>query len=78
VSSEAKGKEVTVRVHKAVRGCCRAKLIEFAARDRYQGAGEPGDKIRCGCGQRLVYDYRGWRPVPVLDQAIAEAESTDR
>jgi len=53
--------EVRLSVHKAVPSCCRSALIAFAAHDRYQGAGEPGDQIRCACGNTLVYDYRGWR-----------------
>lgn len=53
--------EVCVRVHKDVPLCCRSQLLKFAAADRYQGGGEPGDQIRCGCGNDLVYDHRGWR-----------------
>lgn len=56
--------EVSVSVHRDVPACCRAALLKFAADDRYQGGGEPGDKIRCGCGNWLVYDHRGWRVKP--------------
>lgn len=53
---------VSFRVHRDVAACCRAALTAFAARDRYQGGGEPGDRIRCGeCGTTLVFDNRGWR-----------------
>ena len=47
-------------VHKDVPGCCRRSLLEFGKLDRYQGGGEPGDQIRCGCGNWLVYNHRGW------------------
>ena len=49
-------KEITVSVHKDVPGCCRRSLLEFGKLDRYQGGGEPGDQIRCGCGNWLVYN----------------------
>lgn len=53
--------DVSVRVHKDVPACCRASLLKFAAVDRYQGAGEPGDRVECPCGQALVYGPPGWR-----------------
>lgn len=52
--------EVSARVHRDAPACCRSSLLSFAARDLYQGAGEPGDRIGCACGNALVYD-RGWR-----------------
>ena len=56
--------EVHFRVHRDVPACCRAALTKFAAIDKYAGGGEPGDKIRCGCGNWLTYDHRGWRLAP--------------
>ncbi len=56
-----KHKPVVLSVHKALPECCRATLIKFAITDPYAGAGETGDQIRCGCGNTLIYDYRGWR-----------------
>lgn len=52
--------DVVVSVHKTMPACCRRHLLEFAKHDRYLGAGEPGDQVRCGCGNVLVYDWRGW------------------
>lgn len=56
--------DVTVRVRKDTPECCRAALVNFAARDRYRGGGEPGDRIRCGCGNWLRYDHKGWAVAP--------------
>ena len=53
--------EVTARVHKDMPLCCRASVRDFATRDRYLGGGEPGDQIRCACGNWLVFNGRGWR-----------------
>lgn len=47
--------EVSALVHKSMPACCKASVLTFAAGDRYQGGGEPGDQIKCGCGNTLVY-----------------------
>ncbi len=52
--------EVHILVHKSVPACCRKTLLKFGAQDRYRGAGEPGDKVKCACGNWLVYEGRGW------------------
>ena len=52
--------EITARVHRTMPACCRASVLKFAANDRYQGGGEPGDQIGCGCGNKLIFNGRGW------------------
>lgn len=51
--------EITARVHRSVPECCRASVLQFAAGDRYRGGGEPGDQIRCGCGNTLIFTHTG-------------------
>lgn len=55
-------KKVTIRVHRDAPACCRSTLHSFAIVDwPYHGDGEPGDTVRCGCGNWLIYSHRGWR-----------------
>jgi len=63
--------EITASVHKTMPACCRSAVLTFAARDRYQGAGEPGDQIGCPCGNSLIYDYRGWRVAEDVARKVA-------
>ncbi len=63
--------EITASVHKTMPACCRSAVLTFAAGDRYQGAGEPGDQISCPCGNALIYDYRGWRVAEDVARKVA-------
>jgi hypothetical protein len=56
-----------VTVRKSTPACCRRSLFDFAKQDRYDGGGEPGDRIRCSeCGNWLVYKPPGWE----VDEAL--------
>lgn len=61
----SKPRKVSALIHKAMPVCCRHSILRFAAEDRYMGAGERGDRIRCDdCGNWLVYGegrVNGWR-----------------
>lgn len=78
-----KPRTLSAYCHKDMPACCRQTVVRFAAKDWYRGAGEPGDQIRCGCGNWLVYGKRvrgwligGWR-VREEPSAASDPQSTD-
>ena len=68
--------EISVLIQKTMPECCRRTVLDFAKLDRYQGGGEPGDQLRCGCGNWLIYGtgrrVMGWR---LKDSGAAEGDA---